>query len=92
MRRTTTTLIATAVMSATTLTGCSKAGSTTCQEFNAQSISDQTSTIRSLLKQHDLDPDSITNVTELTKDVSAYCRNGSSGTLENATDWESPTW
>jgi hypothetical protein len=74
------------------LTGCSNAGGTSCEEFNAQSITTQSETLSDLLSEHDLDPTDFGNIQGVTAAVSSLCSSGSSATLDEATDWESDTW
>jgi uncharacterized protein YraI len=77
---------------ALTLTGCSSAGSTACSDYNTQSITDQTSTLRNLLREHDLDPNDFGNIQGVTAAVTSLCGSNSSATLNEATDWDAETW
>ena len=77
---------------ALTLTGCSKVGGMTCGEYTAQDFSEQTDTLRSLLREHDLEPDDIGNVQGVTRAVTSLCMSDPSAELDGATDWDSDTW
>jgi hypothetical protein len=74
------------------LAGCSNAGGTTCEQFNAQDVSTQTGTLHNLLTEHDLEPSDYGNVQGVTAAVSALCGSNSSATLDEATDWNAATW
>ncbi|MCW2534249.1 MAG: hypothetical protein JWP62_3819 [Blastococcus sp.] len=75
-----------------TVSGCSQAGGMTCGEFNAQGISEQTDTLRSLLREHDLEPNDTGNVQGVSTAVTSLCSSDPSAELDAATDWESDTW
>jgi hypothetical protein len=75
------------------LAGCgNSAGDLTCQEYQAQSITDQTDTLRDLLNEHDLESGDVGNVQGVTAAVTSLCSSNSSATLDDATDWDSDTW
>lgn len=92
-----------AIMAATTLTGCSNAGKTTCSEYAAKSYSDKQSTSKALLQEHDLEPNDIGNTVGLSKALDSFCglpggfqpgtasRNGSSP-LNEAVNWSAKRW
>lgn len=85
------------------LSGCNGAGSTTCDQYAAQSFTDRQSTERALLAAHDLDQASIGNTMGLLNTLNSYCgvsglgnetragQNGSSP-LDKAVDWSAKNW
>ncbi|MBT8162571.1 MULTISPECIES: hypothetical protein [Arthrobacter] len=90
------------IAAALILSGCNGAGSTTCDQYAAQSFSQRQSTERDLLTAHDLDQNSVGNTLGLLNALNSYCgvsglgsekagQNGSS-TLDNAVDWSAKNW
>jgi len=85
---------------ALSLTGCSGAGDTTCQEYAEMGLKGQTSELRSLLSSHDLDPDSSSNIAGVTQAVANLCgstvmlgqTSNPDAVLDDAADWEATTW
>lgn len=77
------------------LTGCSSAKSTTCEEFAKQSSTDQSSTIMDLIKANDLDPTSnMMGLVGVEQDVIQYCgayggtaTKNSSSSINSAVNW-----
>ena len=84
--------LVTALAATFVMSGCSHAGSTTCADFKAETISDQTSTLHDLLSEHDLDPNDFGNIQGVARAVDSFCAQNSSSTLDSATDWNSSTW
>lgn len=88
-------------------TGCGLFNSvpkTTCDEYAAQSFSEQNDTTTKLLKSHDLEPHDVGNVAGLQSALLDFCgvgasavaggkasRNGSSP-ISDAVNWDSDTW
>lgn len=87
-------VLAVAAIAIFAVAGCSDAGSTTCSEFQAQSSADQSSTLRSLLSEHDLKMLDSGNTIGVTNAVTSFCSmSGNSGTsIDDAVDWDSGTW
>ena len=90
-------LVRTTALAAVTvaaLTGCSKASDTTCSEFVSQSYSDQASTLRGLLDEHDLKMLDIGNTVGVTDAVTGFCSvsGNSTALIEDAVNWNSSTW
>lgn len=94
--------LAVAIAATILLSGCNSAGSTTCDQYAAQSFNDRQSTERALLAAHDLDQNSIGNTMGLLNALNSYCgvsglgsekagQNGSS-TLDKAVDWSAKNW
>lgn len=82
-----------AATAAVTLTGCSKAGNMTCQEFNAEGIVKQGQTLDDLLSEHSLDTTSPGNMMGVSSAVSKLCAGGNpSAQLNDAADWNAKTW
>ena len=92
MPRSTSALGLVLVASSVFLAGCSDAGGTTCEEYNAQGIGAQGETLGDLLREHDLDPNDVGNIQGVTQAVTSLCLSDPSATLDEATDWESDTW
>ncbi|GAA2145760.1 hypothetical protein GCM10009825_38770 [Arthrobacter humicola] len=94
--------VLTAIASTMLLSGCNGAGSTTCDQYAAQSFNDRQSTERALLSAHDLDQNSIGNTMGLLNALNSYCgvsglgsekagQNGSSP-LDKAVNWSAKNW
>ncbi|OOP59411.1 hypothetical protein BMF89_20460 [Arthrobacter sp. SRS-W-1-2016] len=91
------------LVAAALLSGCSNAGSTTCDQYAAQSFSQRQDTEQALLAAHGLDKYSIANTVGIVKALSNYCgvgglggepkagKNGGSQ-LDQAVDWTSTKW
>ena len=87
--------IGAAVVVATLLTlgGCGASpDDTTCGEYASMDSDDQTSTIRSLLDEHDLDDDDAGNIRGLTSGVRDYCGAEPDEKLGDAADWCASSW
>lgn len=84
--------LVTALAATFLMSSCSHAGSTSCADFQAESISDQTSTLHDLLSEHDLDPNDFGNIEGVSRAVDSFCAQNSSSTLDGAADWNSSTW
>ncbi|WP_113832417.1 hypothetical protein [Blastococcus sp. TF02-09] len=65
---------------------------TTCGEYASIDADDQTSTIRSLLDEHDLDDDDTGNLRSLWREVRGYCGAEPDGKLGDAADWCASSW
>ncbi|WP_159620912.1 hypothetical protein [Ruania rhizosphaerae] len=92
-------------VTAAALTGCSSSGGeTTCTEYWEMESSDRTSTIRSMLSAHDLEPSDVGNLTGAKDNVRDFCGMGNlelnlqppsqnhDEPIENGVDWDSPYW
>ncbi len=56
------------------LAGCSKSGAKTCTEYAAEEYTKQTTTIMSMVKEHDLDPlSNAVGVAAIAVDVNEFC-------------------
>jgi hypothetical protein len=92
-----------AVAALGSLTGCSNAGATTCDQYAGKAYSDRHSTSKALLEEHDLEPNSVGNTVGLIKALDSYCglsgglqpgtasRNGSRP-LSDAVNWSAKNW
>ena len=71
------------------LSGCSSVGTMTWSDVNEKS-----SKLRSLLREHDLEPDSMGNTVGVIAAVESFCSSSShdDSPLDDAVDWDSPTW
>lgn len=77
--------------------GCSKASSTTCDQYAAQSFGDQTTTVVTMIQEHNLDPtSSVWGTAQIGVDVDQYCgivygstkaTQNNSNSIENAVNW-----
>ena len=76
------------------LSGCSSVGKMTCSEFNELDVNEKSSKLRSLLREHDLEPDSMGNTVGVIAAVESFCSSSShdDSPLDDAVDWDSPTW
>lgn len=85
-----------------TVTGCSSSGSITCDEYAAQSFDEKGETIRSLLVEHRLESNDVGNTVGASSTVDGFCgtiaiqsgkaTRNESIPIEQAIDWDSPTW
>lgn len=80
-----------------TATSCffsGKAGKTTCSEYQALDFTEQSELREDLLREHDLDPYSFSNVAGLAESITNFCLSSSNADrpLEDVTDWKSETW
>lgn len=77
------------------LSGCSSpAGKMTCSEFNELDVNEKSSKLRSLLREHDLEPDSMGNTVGVIAAVESFCSSSShdDSPLDDAVDWDSKYW
>lgn len=82
------------------ISGCSgNAGAMTCREYGGLSSSDKASTLRSLLRSHDLDPNASSNILGATRALSNFCgvsvgraTRNLDRPLDEATNWSSSYW
>ena len=77
------------------LSGCSSSvGKMTCSEFNELDVNEQSSKLRILLREHDLEPNSMGNTMGVITAVESFCSSSShdDSPLDEAVDWDSPTW
>lgn len=76
------------------LSGCSSVGKMTCSEFNELDVNEKSSKLRSLLREHDLEPDSMGNTVGVIAAVESFCSSSShdDSPLDDAADWDSKYW
>lgn len=85
-----------------TLTACSGAGNTTCDQYAAKSFSDQGATARDLLGSHNLEPYSVGNTVGITKALSSFCgitglgnekaSKNKNTAIDKAVNWSAKNW
>ena len=76
-----------------TLGGCgASADDTTCGEYNGMDSEDKTSSIRSLLSEHDLVEDDTSNIRDLSGSVGDYCAANPDGKMGDGADWCASSW
>ncbi len=92
------------VLITASLAGCSKASATTCAEYGEMTYAERQELLDDLLVEHRLEPADIGNSIGISESVNTFC--GMTGivtdtrpatknlnrTLDESTDWNSPTW
>lgn len=81
---------------------CGATGALTCSEYAAQTFTEQTDTIQALLTERRLEPNDVGNTLGASAAVNAFCGTPGLGStdatrnvdrpIEEAVDWDSPTW